>query len=128
MKSEEECKKWRKLVKQFEASNQDRKEWCEEREISSHTFGYWFSRYGANSQSKLREIEPVNKTAKMAIKNETLSTINWVEVQLPEEGTQKNISSEKSIPVRIGKAEILLSVGFDKNLFKDIAKILGEIC
>ena len=127
MELENKNEKWRMLVREFEESNKSRKEWCAEKKISPHRFGYWFSIFGADSKNKNKEIVSEDSFKNSSIERKTISTSNWVEIKLPKEENKSNLATAKSIEIKIGKAEISISAGFDKDLLKEIVKVLGEI-
>lgn len=132
MQSEAKRLEWSKLVKEFEGSNLSKKEWCKEKKISPHVFGYWFSIFRVDSENK-NKVDGVlcndNSTSRVAvtIEKEKISTSNWLELQLPKKECRNVIGASKSIEIRIGKAEISILAGFDKNLLKEVVSILGEI-
>lgn len=132
MKPEDKKKKWHKIIKDYDKNGRNiesKKQWCEQRKISFKAFGYWYSRYGADTNSKYRVKEKDANAKDNTEKNESISATQWLEVKLSEPETQKeDIQEATPVKVQIGKAEISVSTGFDTNVFKDVAKILGELC
>lgn len=140
MSCEEKRNKWRELIKEYDISKENRKTWCTRMKINKNTFNYWYARLGTEINSKVEVTKSADESLNKNIESDKLSTSGWVEVQIQPENGQENKSkneifkkeeisnTSQLIVVKIGKAEINIEAGFDKCIFKDVAKILGEIC
>lgn len=121
---------WMERIAEFENNCEDKKLFCRNRNLSTRAFGYWYARLKSGvkdksssaSQSQNRLVEADEKTMRTLTDNEP----KWIELQIDPQ--RESIYATSSITVKIGKAEIKVEEGFNKTLFTNVVKLLGEIC
>lgn len=92
---------WDELIQNFQESGLSAPKWCKENGIKL---------------SKLRwQLKKKNKV-------NSNEEIQWVQLK------EKSISLSNTITVKIGNAEVLISEGFNAELFSAVAKTLISLC
>jgi transposase-like protein len=93
---------WESRAAAFKASSQSATEWCAAHDLKTHQLYYWIRKLKS-------EDEP------------TVKQTQWLSVEV---GELKTSSHSKALPIRIGKATIEVSPGFDPALLSDVVRTL----
>lgn len=96
-------KEWENRVAKFKASGQSTTEWCKAHNLKPHQLRYWLR--------KLKAEHTVKET-------------QWLSVEV---GELKASNNSKALPIRIGKATIEVSPGFDPALLSEVVKTLAAL-
>jgi transposase-like protein len=96
-------KEWEARVAKFKSSGQSTTEWCAAYNLKPHQLRYWLR--------KLKAEHTVKET-------------QWLSVEV---GELKASSNSKALPIRIGKATIEVSSGFDPALLSDVVRTLAAL-
>ncbi len=108
MKSNQEVSEyWRQHVRSFESSGMSRKQYCNHKQIKGHQLDYW--------RKKFRESTPVAQAPTEA----------WIPVRIHDE---QDIERPCGIAVRIGRLEIEVRPGFDRQLLADLIRVVVPVC
>ena len=95
---------WQQRVEGFKASGQNKTTWCKENNIDIKSFYRW--------NRKLNDLEHGEPNAEHRfILAETKSTVNT-----------------SSITIRIGKASINVTRGFDPDTLSDVLRVVCNLC
>lgn len=136
MTKEELRSNWKARVNEYKKSGESKSKWCRDNNINLKSFCNWYSKFDKQEAKKIEN----NKTTgwlSINIKDDPINTIIPKD-EAPEnisigsasinDKTNNNLFEKSNIVVRIGKASIEVSDGFDKKLLFDVAKTLGELC
>ncbi|SNT30736.1 hypothetical protein SAMN05446037_10851 [Anaerovirgula multivorans] len=110
MSKEETRLMWIERIEAYRLSGLSAKKWCEENEINFHALSYWSRKF---------------KKEKAA----TGDSKQWLSVEIPK--SPKEVlkpNSSTAIKVQIGVGTIEVEAGFDAAAFKNVVRILSEIC
>ena len=136
MAKEELRSYWLERYNEFKKSGQSKAKWCRDNKINLKTFCNWYTKYnkqeskatGKNNPTGWLSINVKDATENTIIPNDIApDTISMEKVESNNKTLNKPCENS-FIVVRIGKASIELNNEFDKNLFFEVAKILGELC
>lgn len=123
---------WEQLISEYEQSNEERYAFCQKRGIPKTRFDYWFSRLNSNSKSKRNSNKASIYNDNFQNNGPDIIAPGWVEVKVKDSGceSQSEKVSGKSnfLVIKVGKAEINVTSGYDKLLLADVVKVLGELC
>ena len=102
----EERQMWESRVSDFRSSGLSGPQWCAANGVKIHQLRYWTSRF--------------RSTEKKPADRET----QWLSVELEDlrSSRQSNV-----LPIRVGKATIEVSPGFDPDLLSDVVKTLAVL-
>jgi transposase-like protein len=105
MTQAENRQKWESRVVAFKSSNQSATEWCAAYDLKTHQLYYWIRKLKS-------EDEP------------TVKQTQWLSVEVGELNTS---SQPKALPIRVGKATIEVSPGFDPALLSYVVRTLAVL-
>jgi hypothetical protein len=95
---------WRKRVKDFRVSGLSMKKYSKENNLKIHQLQYWNQKYKGDNKKEAS---------------------NWVSVDLNNNQTNNNY---QSLYLTIGSCKLEIKPGYDQTLFKEVMKVLIEIC
>lgn len=101
---------WQDRIKDYGVSQLSAPAWCEQNQLSIHTFRYWVKKFDKESVFASLKTE-------------------WLSVKVPV--VESNTSTEETscrIHVNIGRASIEVTSGFDPQVFESVVRILSEQC
>jgi len=96
-------KLWERRFKEFESSGKTIAAWCKEHSIKENQFFYW--------RKKLRSDQPQYN-----------QPVKWLSLDMDVDREEQPAAD--SISIHIGQAAIEIKKGFDKELLRDILKVL----
>lgn len=111
MNNPEKIKEWTQKIADFNKSGKSKQNWCEENNITSQNFGYWYNRLSAPNQ----------KTKWLPLK------IEEDEVDKPDNIIEEQVLSITPINVKVGIVSIEVHPGFNKELLVDILTTLKAL-
>ena len=100
--SEETTAYWKQQVEAFEKSGMSRAAFCEQNQLKIYGLDYWRRR------SRKRAAES-----------------GWIPLQVKENAGQEKV---ESICLRIGKLEIEIRPGFDRELLAEVIRVVSPAC
>src|SRR5665647_893791 len=99
---------WQDRIKDYRVSQLSIPAWCEQNQISIHTFRYWVKKFDKESMFASLPTE-------------------WLTVKVPvSEAKESTGEISCGIRVNIGRASIEVSSGFDPQVFEAVVRILSE--
>lgn len=98
-------KVWEGRVAAFKASGKSTKDWCADHDLKINQLRYW-----------LRKLKTIDDS--------TVKQPQWVSVEV---GGLKTDSHDKALPIKVGKATIEVSPGFDPELLSDVVRTLADL-
>jgi hypothetical protein len=107
MNSPEKIKEWSKKISDFNRSGKNKKDWCEENNVSVQQFAYWYGRISKNQATQWLPVEIIQK-----------------ETEIADPAIQERTKKLPPLNIKVGIASIEVNHGFDKELLLDILKIL----
>lgn len=105
MTQSENREKWDSRVTAFKASSQSATEWCAAHDLKTHQLRYWIRKFNSADESTVKQTQ-------------------WLSVEV---GELKTSSHSKALPIRVGKATIEVSPGFDPTLLSDVVRTLAVL-
>lgn len=105
MTQAEKRKMWGSRVAAFKASGQSALAWCTAHDLKPHQLYYWISKFKS-------EDEPV------------VNQTQWLSMEVGELDT---IHQSQILKIRVGKAIIEVSPGFDASLLSDVVRTLAVL-
>ena len=102
--NEETTAYWRQQVQAFEESGLSRVAYCEQNQIKIFQLDYWRHKF---AESKQKSSKP-----------------GWIPLRIKESSAGRSAG----IRLRIGKLEIEVSRGFDKELLSEVLRSVGSAC
>lgn len=101
---------WIERIEAYRASGLTAKKWCEENEVSFHALGYW--------SRKFKKENAATGDAKQ-----------WLSVEMPKSAKETSkVNPSTAIKIQVGVATIEVEPRFDAVAFKNVVRILSEIC
>ena len=101
---------WMQRINVYRSSGLSAKKWCEANQINFHALGYW-----------TRKLKKENASA--------VDSNQWVSVEITDsEKELSKLNSSSTIKVQLGLAIIEIEPDFDTVTFKNVARILSELC
>lgn len=101
---------WQERIEDYQVSQLSAATWCEQNQVSIHTFRYWVKKFDKESMFASLKTE-------------------WLSVKVPvsdNEGSTAETSC--GVHINIGRASIVVSPGFDPQIFEDVVRILSGQC
>jgi hypothetical protein len=102
--TEETTAYWKQQIQAFEKSGLSRTAYCEQNQIKIFQLDYWRHKYS----------KPKNMPAKSG----------WIPLRIKEGDAQ----GSSGITLRIGKLEIQIRRGFDRELLGEVLRVVGRAC
>lgn len=96
-----------RLISEQRSSGKTQKAWCAEQGIKLKTFRGWVSH---SSRGRF----------------ESADTVNWMELETGK--VSREAGSASAIEVTAGLYTVRVKSGFDREMFSDICRMLGELC
>lgn len=101
---------WQDRIKDYRVSQLSAPAWCEQNQVSIHTFRYWVKKFDKESVFASLKTE-------------------WLSMKVPvAESNTSTVEPSCGIHVNIGRASIEVSTGFDPQVFEAVVRILSEQC
>ena len=97
---------WRERVQDFRVSGLTMKEYSKENNIKVHQLQYWNQKYKDDKKKKEKS--------------------NWVSVNLNNSRSTNN--NCQPLYLTIGSCKLEIKLGFNETLFKEVMKVLIELC
>ena len=101
----EKRQKWESQVAAFKASDQSALSWCADHDVKAHQLYYWISKFKS-------EDEP------------TVKQTQWLPMEIGELDTNHLTGV---LNIKVGKATIEVSPGFDASLLTDVIRTLAVL-
>jgi hypothetical protein len=98
---------WSRLISEQRSSGETQKAWCTARGISLRTFRDW---------------------AYMLKREEAGTAVDWLELENQDALPGRCPPPSGFIEIFIGPCTVRVTPGFDRALFADVCKSLGELC
>ncbi len=105
--SEERAAYWKQQVEAFEKSEMSRFSFCEQNQLKIYGLDYW--------RRKFSKLERKHADAKS----------EWIPLQVKDNAGQEKAAS---ICLRVGKLEIEIRRGFDRELLAEVLRVVGPTC
>ena len=106
--SEETIAYWKQQVEAFEKSGMNRNAFCEQNQLKLYGLDYWRRRFSGRKPSKLARAKS-----------------GWIPLQVTDTAGQDRV---ENIRLRIGKLEIEIRSGFDRELLAEVLRVVGPVC
>ena len=97
---------WERRLKEFESSGKSIAAWCKEHSIKENQFFYW--------RKKLRLNQPEHN-----------QPVKWVPLNIDVNREERPAAD--SISIHVGQTAIEVKKGFDRELLRDIIKVLHTL-
>lgn len=101
---------WQERIEDYHVSQLSAPAWCEQNQVSIHTFRYWIKKFEKESMFASLKTE-------------------WLSVKVPVSGSEVSTGETScGIHVNIGRVSIEVSSGFDPQVFEAVVRILSAQC
>ena len=105
MTQAENRKKWDSRVTAFKASGQNATEWCISHDVNTHQLHYWIRKFKTEDKPSVKQTQ-------------------WLSMEVGELHTSR---PSKVLNIKVGKATIEVSPGFDSSLLSDVIRTLAVL-
>jgi hypothetical protein len=109
--------KWQKIMNQFKTSGLSRKQFCKEHDLGIDSFNRWHIKI-------LGHVRNAKKTNTSQLSDKT----SFLEVKVDPQIPTAKENSNDSMTVNIGKSSVEVNANFNQDLFKDIVRVLVDLC
>lgn len=101
----EKRKKWESQVAAFKASDLSAVAWCAAHDVKVNQLYYWIRKFKSEEEPAVKQTE-------------------WVSVEVGELNANRQ---PKTVNIRVGKATVEVSSGFDASLLSDVIRTLAVL-